>query len=176
MDQSEHIYFLEDEWEAIDGIRDDLACLLRGYETHIVNACLMAASELAENLVKKGGASLGGKKASIKDPERSRLVIDIRRKEGLLRIETCNRIADPEDAETVRAHIRKIDRGPKRAYEDRLRELMRERDVSHTRLGLFRIAYEGKFSLACQVSGNILTISATRRIDGEGEEIERKRF
>lgn len=122
----------------------------------LISATVMCVSELIENAVKYGDRGPNGDKISFE------MTID----EATIRVTVRHGVTNEEDVGRVIETIEELKRGsdPKQLYSKRLRELLNETRPSVSRLGLFRIAYEGEFRLDCSYTNQILAVSAERAI------------
>jgi hypothetical protein len=130
---------------------------LAEYPEAFIRAAVMTASELLENAIKYGedvpGASEG--------------LFTISVAEDRIEIEAVNGSTDPESVRQLRDHVRLIKEADNKEalYQVQLEQLMaRSDDNKSTQLGLYRIACEGGFDLACTYRDAVVTVTATRRI------------
>jgi hypothetical protein len=118
-------------------------------------AALLAASELAENVIKFGRPT----------PDSADGALDVALVAGELRISSANG-ATPERFQHLAALIERITSSADREllYLERLNAMLRAGAGDSTGIGLIRVAHEGKFSLSCRYDEPRLTIVATRRL------------
>ncbi len=140
-------------WEIIHNIRGELKCALGACWEEYKEAGMMTASELLENAIKYSGTG-------------SNIGFKLFADEQRIAIETRNPLVSPRAFADLKARIAAINAGdPEALYISRLQALMENPDMSSTGLGLYRIAYEGKFDLSCrQNSGDQVIVRAQRQI------------
>ena len=146
---------LDQGWHIVKEIREKVGPLLSEKSDELAYACKMVTSELIENALKYGSTA----------PDNKSMRYQLRIKDNEIIIMVSNILKSPDDLKTVSAHIDKIksDSSPKKLYKDRLMELLKNTKQGQTRIGLYRIAYEGKFNIDYTFEDNILTIIATRK-------------
>jgi hypothetical protein len=159
MDQSIHLsYQIDPIWDIVKQIREQVGNELAAYSEDLRQASQMTASELIENAVKYG--------TGISDA--ARIDFELTATTLQIMIIVSNRILIQEDYHEVRRHIDLLNApgaNPETLYLNRLQALMTaERSGEKTQLGLFRIAYEGLFSLQYHFEQEILTIRAVREL------------
>jgi hypothetical protein len=122
----------------------------------ISEASIMCATELIENAVKYG----------TEKPDGSNIDFELHADNEKIMIKVANGIKSEEDKDNVAEHIDKIKESddPSMLYTERLMELMENPKPGISQLGLYRIAYEGEFTLDYSYQNKILTISAERKI------------
>jgi hypothetical protein len=142
-------------WSEVAAVRERVAALLADVSESTRTAAVMTASELVENAVKYGEPVPGNESASVV------LAID----GDVLRIVVRNGVAAAETVEDLIHHVERVTASQDRAalYLDRLRELMMSGGGA-SKLGIYRIACEGGFDLACTFSERVVTVTASRRI------------
>lgn len=146
-------YTIEPDWGLVQRIRGYVEKALEAYDQDLIDATKMTTSELLENAVKHTSGKLDG------------IFYEITADGERILLTTGNRIFDMDDLEVFKAHIDKMkEADPQQLYMDRLMELMENPDAKRTRLGLFRIAYEGEFELDYKYEKHWLTITATRKL------------
>jgi hypothetical protein len=116
----------------------------------------MAIIELVENAVKYG-SSIPGKEG---------VEFDFKIDNNNIIIKISNGLIHEKDGITVANNINKIksSNNPMELYIQRLKELLEKPVEGVSQLGLYRIAYEGRFNLDYSIDNNILTITAYRTI------------
>ena len=139
------------EW--LERVRRSVSELLREEPRELQSAGLLAASELAENVLKFGRASSDSLDGAV----------SFRMQDNELRIGSENGAA-PERSREVAALIERIASCTDREllYVERLNCMLRG-NASDCGFGLIRIAHEGSFALSCRYDEPKLTITATRR-------------
>ncbi len=130
-------------------IRKKLQVQLRDNDVELIEAALMAASELLENAIKYANSGIS-----------FQLIIE----NDILAISVINKTAEGPELEQFKAYIGKIQQADDlgELYTARLTQLINETHRGPTRLGLIRIAYEGKFELAYRQEGDRFEVTATR--------------
>lgn len=159
MDQIIHLsYQIDPIWDIVKQIREQVVSALAAYPEDLRQASQMTASELIENAVKYGsgvGAGAG-------------INFDLTATGQQITITVSNRVLAQEDYAEVQRHIELLNApgaNPEALYLNRLQALMMmEHSGEKTQLGLFRIAYEGQFTLHCHFEQEILTIRAVREL------------
>jgi hypothetical protein len=140
-------------WAKTRTIRDAVDRVLAGYPQDIRCAAVMVASELIENAIKYGEEV----------PQAMVIAFALELEQGRLRIETQNGCTDPRAIAGLQACMDELRQAEDKEalYLNRLRELLNN-PADSGKLGLYRIAFEGEFTLACHVSSNVITIRAER--------------
>ena len=143
-------------WDIVHSIRDKVEALLSDHPDEIRSACTMVASELIENAVKYGSPIKEG----------SGIRFEFTADERHIRITASNKIHSQKDYKQVTRFLNRIadSDNPEALYLERLHTLLDESIHGKSQLGLFRIAYEGKFTLSYAYTQDILTIIAVRNI------------
>ena len=150
-------YHINPLWDIIRDIRGDVEKKLEGYDEDLRKAAAMAASELVENAVKRG---------TCQDGKGNGIEVCFTANESQIWIEVTNTARSGEDLSALKRHIRLISEtdDPWELYVQRLTLLMEDTEEAKTRLGLYRIAYEGRFRLTCTIDKNTVTVTAVRNI------------
>ncbi len=145
-------------WGHIREARKLVQDALAAHDAELRDAAAMTMSELIENAVKYGEPVEGMPGArftmSIGDD-----VVEIRVQNGSL--DTSSLAALRRTVDAIAAAV-----GPdarEALYVARLQQLM-EDTGSGGQLGLYRIGFEGGFDLACSQEGDVVTVTATRRL------------
>ncbi len=125
-------------------------------DQEIIDAVVMCASELIENAVKYG----------VEKPDGSSIDFSLKIVHKILTIEVENGYYDVKDLNNVIEHIDKIrsSEDPSALYIERLEELLESTNPDVSQLGLYRIVYEGGFSLNYKCEDRVFTIIADREI------------
>jgi hypothetical protein len=124
----------------------DLACR---------EAIVLAASELAENVVKYG--------VQHQDPRAGAMSVSVHG--NVARIRATNAVASADDARSVIeivARIASASSGATELYRARLQELFANPAAQRAQLGLLRLAFEGGFRLSASFEAPLLEIVAER--------------
>jgi hypothetical protein len=82
----------------------------------------------------------------------------------IVRVRAKNAVGSRRDAESVLAQVSKIaaTESITDLYRERLRELYDNPRIRRARLGLLRLAFEGRFRLSCSYDSDVLEIVAER--------------
>lgn len=155
-DQGEQQIRLPLSWSFIEGARSDIAFALASFPTDVREAAVMVVSELAENAVKYGEPVSGEDCAYISYSIRPEIIV-IRTINGVSSPSRVTRVAASIDAVSLAEDVGTL-------YAKRLSEMLNTPAEADSRLGLLRIAYEGRFRLAYSYASPILTITATRAL------------
>ncbi|MCP4111425.1 MAG: hypothetical protein GY749_38835 [Desulfobacteraceae bacterium] len=143
-------------WDSVKMIREEVESSLKMYKEELAEASKMTASELIENAVKHGSSPDNG----------SGIQFEFSANSSRIKMEIINKINSEEDYEVLKDNIDQIrsSDNPEELYISRLCELMEDTKLNKSRLGLFRIAYEGEFKLNYTFENNIVTVVAVRDI------------
>jgi hypothetical protein len=129
---------------------------LQSFPAEVRHATSAVATELVSNAVKYG----------VSLPHAPNAQVTLTTADRQIKLVVSNGVASDEAAHEVRAHLAELDGTPGKAppYRRRLQQLLD--DPTQTgRLGLYRIGFETRFSLACDHADQILTVTATRTIE-----------
>jgi hypothetical protein len=140
-------------WSHMRTLRSGAAEVLADLDPDFRAATVMTACELAENAVKYGGEA--------PDAGGARLVIDV--DERAVAIRVTSGISDSNALSELAICIQRITAAVdlESLYIQRLEELM-EQPGQYSRLGLIRVAFEGRFDLSLRIDGATVTVIATR--------------
>lgn len=151
-------YHIDPIWEIVKQIREQVGVALTAYSEDLRLASQMTASELIENAVKYGSGVGAG--AGIR--------VNLTATDQHITITVANRILTLEDYAEVQRHLARLNAPGASAealYLERLQVLMlAEHSSEKTQLGLYRIAYEGQFTLQYRYEQDILTMIAIREV------------
>ncbi|HNR86875.1 MAG TPA: hypothetical protein PKM65_00885 [Spirochaetota bacterium] len=149
-------YSINSAWGIVKEIREKVGSLLQDRQKDLVDATMMTVSELIENAIKYGTPV-----SSSTDIDFELTITD-----RTISISISNGIVAMSDYENVKRHLDLIGQSdnPGELYTKRLMELMENPRPGVSQLGLYRIAYEGEFSLSYRFENKILTIFAERAI------------
>lgn len=150
-------YNIDPGWEIVKKIRDKVEAFVTPINNDVGYASKMTTSELIENAVKYG--------CSV-DKEKG-ISFNLTMDEGEIKIKVSNGVKSPIDYENVAYHIDKINASDdcQALYVERLTELMDNKRPGASRLGLYRIAFEGEFHLHYEYEDSVLTIIASRVLE-----------
>ncbi len=145
-------------WNIINTVQEKAVNYMNsmGFTKEVTEATMMCATELVENAIKYGA----------ENKDSNSIDFDLSAENGRITVVIANGIKSERDLDNVISHIDRIrnTKDPADLYTDRLVELMNNPKPDASRLGLYRIAYEGAFSLTYRFAENILTITAVRDI------------
>jgi hypothetical protein len=143
-------------WSILNEVKDKIADFMfkKKFQLDIVEASMMCASELVENAIKYGAA----------ETEHVNIKFELITRGKTVRIMVSNGIRDIKYLEELQHHIDKLKSGddPFKIYTERLKELMVNPKPGESKLGLYRIAYEGEFDLDHTFRNETLTVIAER--------------
>jgi hypothetical protein len=142
-------------WQFVRNVKRMIEEELLAYPEQLRYATSMVASELAGNAIKYGDKTEGA----------PRPTLSISARDNQILIEVTNRVLSSEALQQATMRIDQMAQSDKKEefYLNRLQELLT--GSSHgSRLGLYRIGYEGAFDLSYSCVDNMLTIKATRGI------------
>lgn len=141
-------------WEQVREIRDLVAEELAHLPIELKEAAAMTSSELVENAVKYGEAKRARES-----------MFRLAHSANEIRIEATNAVESKKAADDLSARIDEIskNRDAENLYISRLQELLADGSTG-SRLGLYRIAFEGGFELEFTSSDDLVTIVAKRRV------------
>lgn len=142
-------------WEYVRTVRQQVDAALSSYPEELRSNAVLVASELAENAVKYGAAVPGLEWARFSF-ELTPTHIQIQVSNGL----TNRLLLDSLERMVMQM---KPAGACEQLYAARLQELVID-PLQPTRLGLYRIGYEGKFELDCAYADRILTMTARRQL------------
>lgn len=121
-----------------------------------LDASIICASELFENAIKYGD--------SVDEMQFIQFLLKLQGSKVMITV--SNGVTNPQDLRNVRESIDKINSGesPERLYFARLKEMIGSSQPQKSRLGLFRIAHETKFSLSYKNTSNTVIVNASLNI------------
>ncbi len=150
------IYNISPIWDSVKMVREKVGSSLKMYNEELIEAGKMTASELIENAVKHGSSPENG----------SGIQFEFSADEKQIKISVTNKINSEEDYNVLKDNVNQIraSDNPEELYITRLCALMEDTKLNRSRLGLFRIAYEGEFELDYTFEDSIVTVTAIRDI------------
>lgn len=142
-------------WDHIRQIRGRVSEALKEAPPDLRSAAVMVTSELVENAVKYGEAV----------PEAPKITAQLLVTESSIIIKVTNGSADPSAVAALSRRVDEIMSAPDKSvlYLARLEEMMSEPTESG-KLGLYRIAFEGQFDMQLSYRDQVVTMTATRKI------------
>ncbi len=143
---------IEPTWNIVLNINDRIDEVLPDAEDTVVDSLRMVSTELVENAVKFGEPVVG----------LTGIKYELSVEDNKIIVKVDNGLITKESLMQVKKRIDKIASADDRfkLYTGRLSELMKETTLSESRLGLYRIAYEGKCDLSYIYKDNILSVMA----------------
>jgi hypothetical protein len=142
-------------WGRLAEVRAAAEQLLQAHSSDARDAVVMAALELAENVIKYGepleNDSVGSVRVIMQD--------------GQVTVVSTSGVSCAERGAAVVAHVERIAGGdPMSIYVERLQFLAENPHESATQLGLCRVAFEGEFALSASYEHPRLVIEAQRSV------------
>lgn len=147
---------IEPEWNVIKKIKESLLTdeVLRVQSKDFIEQTTVTAIELLENALKYTESDSGLP---------VEFAFESRDGTCVFRVKNYSKNAGNKDA--LRTVIDRIHKGdPFELYVGRLEKLKEDPD-GFSRMGLYRIAYEGEYSLSAMIDGESVTITATRPLE-----------
>lgn len=140
-------------WQRVREVRRRVGEIARDLAPEVRDAAVMVAAELVENAIKYGESTPG-----CEDIE-----VHVRIETERVVIEVHNGVSNPATTAELSERIRQISESDDREalYVGRLTEMLSEPGQS-SKLGLYRMGFEGKFTLEYQVDDQVLKVRATR--------------
>jgi hypothetical protein len=140
-------------WHHIRVVREAIKEELSGQSESTRRAAMMAGSELLENALKYG----------VRVPDMENITFMLEANQENIAIEVSNGVTDVSKIQDLQQNIERIAQANDKEalYLDRLRELLLNPN-EYGKLGLYRIAFEGKFSMSFQYTAQILRVKAQR--------------
>ena len=153
-------YELSPAWELIEKVEENTNELFNIQDKDLKHDTLMVISELLENAVKYGKSN----------PQITGIQFRFYADDNKIIIKVSNGVVARKHVDDVILHIKKVNASdnPEILYTNRLQELLDSRKTGESKLGIFRISYEGQFKLFYEYKNEILTITAEREY-GKGD-------
>lgn len=146
---------IELAWETMKQVRRAAEELGKDFPDDVRDATVMAASELAENLVKYG--------RPMGDDNAGYLSLSITN--GKITISSRNGVNEPRHVDRAVAIVETLQtKDAAELYVERLHEMLKPESTGSSALGLLRIAYEGGFTIQSTFEDGILTLTAEREL------------
>ena len=147
------------QWKSVYLIHNRIYILCRekGIDPITANAITMAATELMENAVKYG--------RSLPDCKEIEFLFT-KEEYSTVKIAVTNGVVSDDHMQKFLLHLQQLrdTENPEALFTERVLELMDKPDCSSGQLGLFRIAYEGSFTIDYEYVNDRLTIIARRNM------------
>lgn len=142
-------------WANVRAVRTSVRELLLEYPREFNHAATMVSSELLENAIKYGEEVAGA----------SMIQFHLGRLNSMIQVKVVNGSTDSVAVDELMCHVRlvreSIDKGA--LYQARLEELLMHPHTS-AKLGIYRIAHEGRFDIDCTYINEVVTVTATRSL------------
>jgi anti-sigma regulatory factor (Ser/Thr protein kinase) len=140
-------------WQYVRTVRHKVDQVLKDFDADARSATVMAAAELVENAIKYGESVPSAETISFG------LTVD----GDCTRIEVVNGSTDARGVEELQKRIEEVSGAHDGAalYMSRLEELMADPSESG-KLGIYRIALEGQFTLRCHYANLVVAVTASR--------------
>ena len=149
--------YLTSKWSMLHKIRNAVNDMIQPIDKNLAGDTVMTASELSENAMKYGKHMAENKRMEFElKLEAKTIVITVR--SGLIIKANYIKLKNTIDLINKSNSLQKL-------YTDRLHQLLKKKFQGESGIGLFRIAYEGRFVLTCSIVNNIITVIAKRGID-----------
>ena len=133
-------------------IREKVATTLKGKSLNLILATKMASSELVENAMKYG--------------DLPNIKYELNLDKHIVSIRVSNIVVSSKNYKKVKQHVDQINTlDPKQLFISQLQHIINNQNNKITQLGLYRIAYEGKFDLSYifDAPSRALTVLAKRK-------------
>ena len=151
---------IEPEWNIISKIRQasEKAEELSGQNRDFMEATRLTAIELVENALKYSDAGGGDRPVSFD--------FELNNQNDHITITVTNPCTDQKRKQVLDETVAEINGGdPFSLYVQRL-EALKDNPDGHSRMGLYRIAYEAEFKLSLQIKPAEVRIQAVRKLEG----------
>lgn len=151
--------YVNPTWSIISNIRKKISELMELKKINdqgLLDATAMVASELMENAVKYGEGTT----------DEAMIEFEITVESHKINISVSNYVNSGSNIDALIENIEKIKKcdNPAELYINRLNELLENPKHGESRLGLYRIAYEGEYGLDYTFSNNLLKVTAQRSV------------
>ena len=144
-------------WLNVRRIRHEVGNLLESCSPDLRSSAMMTASELVENAIKYGEGV----------PASENVSFHLEASDEGIRIEVANGSTNKQGVCELERRIREITtvEDKQALYVARLSELLSHPGDSG-KLGIYRIGFEGGFDLRVDYTDHVVTVTATRKLDG----------
>jgi hypothetical protein len=142
-------------WSSIRAIRVAVQTALAQYDDELAEAAIMVSSELLENALKYG-----------EEVEAAPVIqFYLGLIDAAIVVRVANGSTDTEAVEDLKRHVRLVNQSDDKGalYQARLEELLMCSCTS-SKLGIYRIAHEGRFDIDCSYHKDVVTVTATRSL------------
>ena len=149
-------FSIESVWEKIRDLRETVNLAMEQFGRDTREAAMMTATELVENAVKHSASHNAGIRFHL-EADRNKIVITV-----------TNKVRSEQDIRFFEHNVKQIKESdnPMDLYVHRLMELGDDPCESFTRLGLYRIAYEGEYEIDYKLQDGFLTVMASSSVCG----------
>ena len=149
-------YSITPVWQVVRNIEEKIREIFVTKNDELFNATIMVVSELVENAVKYG----------MDIPTVKSINFNFSVSKDVIVISVANPVDQVGHIDELKDHIHDIQNcdDPQSLYIRRLEELLENTNAKRTQLGLYRIAYEGKYDLSYEYDGKIITVNAIRTL------------
>jgi hypothetical protein len=143
------------DWSEVRRIRERVASAVSDLSEEVREATVMAASELVENAIKYGE----------KVAHHPGIEVSLMCDANTLSLSVASGTSNLEAVRELKRHTEALasNQDKSELYMNRIQTLMEHPDGC-SRLGLYRIGYEGLFDLECSYADNVVRMTATRAI------------
>src|SRR5262245_9969403 len=140
-------------WSEVQKVRERVQALLAHLPEDVRAATVMTASELIENAIKYGESVPAAPEATVL----------LNHEGGCIEIVVRNGVAAEETVRELKARVERVAAAEDRSalYAERLRQLMTSGGSDGSKLGIYRIGCEGGFTLRCDFTDRVVTMTAT---------------
>jgi len=144
------------DWDDIKLVSDTVRDIFKDKYNGLEDIVMMVSSELLENAIKYGFVQ----------HDKDFIKYQVEEDAGMIIISVTNKVDSFSFIRQVIEHIEKIRRNDNKMelYVDRMKQIRDKRKDGESKLGFYRIAYEGKFNLHYKYKDDNLTIIAKRKI------------
>ena len=142
-------------WANVRAVRSSVRERLVEYPSEFNHAATMVSSELLENAIKYGEVV---KAAPM-------VLFHLGLVDDAIQVKVVNGSTDSVAVDELICHVRQVNQSSDKAalYQARLEELLMNPSTS-AKLGIYRIAHEGRFDIECTYVNEVVTVIATRSL------------
>lgn len=147
-------YNITPAWELIKKVESNTRDLFSIENEDLKTATLMVITELLENAIKYGRSN----------PEINGIAFNFFADAHKIQIKVANAVISDAHARQLISHINNLNEvgDPMALYTQRLIDMLKNKEHGKSRLGIYRIAYEGEFNLSYEFKNKILTVIAEK--------------
>lgn len=151
-------FTLAANWHSTVSVRARTASRLKaeGWDSDIIDAVTMCITELTENAVKYG----------IDAETDSKIHAEVIRDGNQIVVRVSNRVEKNRKFKSLIKAIEELHstENPEELHLERMKEILYNPKKGSSKLGIYRIAYEGNFSINCKIEDGVLTVFAVHSI------------